>query len=139
MATTPPPHQRQHPGEGHGKCNPERDARAPLFPNQADPPPERPWPATSDEGNSVPAPRPQDPPEDTSADHAPRSWTVVVEGDKIVGRYDEQEAHTAGADVSRFTSAGAHVDIYEVDVREWQPPRVGERVDPMALGWVKVG
>lgn len=137
MSTTPRPQQRQHPGEGHEKCNPERDARAPMFPNQVDPPPERPWPATSDEGNSVPAPRPQRSSDVTSADEAPRPWTVVVEGDKIVGRYREQDAHTAGADVARLTSAGAHVDSYEAGA--CPPPQVGERVDPIALGWVKVG
>jgi hypothetical protein len=52
------PDQRHYPGETGQKCNPERDAAKPLFANQIDPPPERPWPATSDEGYSVPPPRP---------------------------------------------------------------------------------
>ena len=58
MTTTDQPAQRQYPGEGHAKCNPQRDATPPRFPNQADPPPQHPWPSTSDEGNSVPPPRP---------------------------------------------------------------------------------
>jgi hypothetical protein len=62
MSSTNGPDQRHYPGEGHGKCNPERDAAPPLFPNQVDPPPQHPWPATSDEGNTVPPPRMPPPP-----------------------------------------------------------------------------
>lgn len=159
MSTAPLPQQRQHPGEGHGKCNPERDARPPMFPNQADPPPQRPWPATSDEGNTVPAPAQKkmagtgvDENERsatcgggpagatiTSADDVHRPWTVMVEDGRIVGRYRAEDAHEAGRDATRITLGGAHLDVYEVDARECLPPPVGERVDPVALGWVRVG
>ena len=131
------PQQRQHAGEGAGKCNPERDARPPMFPNQVDPPPQRPWPATSDEGNSVPDPKPQRSSPIASAEDVKRPWTVLVESGKIVGRYRAEDTHTAGTDATHITLGGAQVDVYEVDGRECQPPQVGELVDPVALGWVR--
>lgn len=72
MTSTDEPDQRQYPGEGHGKCNPKRDAAPPLFPNQADPPPERPWPATSDEGYTVPPPRIPRPPHQDKDEGTPK-------------------------------------------------------------------
>lgn len=56
MNTTP--QQRNHPGESGRKCSPNRVEEKPLFANQVDPPPQRPWAATSDEGNTSPPPRP---------------------------------------------------------------------------------
>lgn len=51
------PQQLQDTGERREKCTPPRLDERVLFPNQSDPPPQRPWPATSDEGNSVPPPK----------------------------------------------------------------------------------
>lgn len=135
--TAGPPQQRQYPGEGAGKCNPERDARPPMFPNQADPPPQRPWPATADEGNSVPAPAVPRPAGDPGGDDGAQPWTVLVEGGQVVGVYRAQDALRGGIDVTRTRLED--VAMYEIRVREGQTPRVGETVDPAAAGWARVG
>ena len=56
------PQQENDPRERRDKAAPPSKDRKPLFPNQQDPPPQRPWPATSDEGNSVPPPAPRSAP-----------------------------------------------------------------------------
>ena len=45
----PPPQQEADPRERRDKASPQQSERKPLFPNQVDPPPQRPYPATSDE------------------------------------------------------------------------------------------
>lgn len=157
MSTAPLPQQREHPGEGHGKRNPQRDARSPMFPNQEDPPSERPWPATSDEGNTVPAPAQQqerasrmdeieEPTAgggqvnaDTTASDLQRPWTVLVDTGKVVARYRADDTHVVSRGVTRINLGEATIDVYEVDARNGEPPEVGEPVDPTALGWVRAG
>ena len=142
MSTAPLPQQRQHPGEGYAKCNPERDARPPLFPNQSDPPPENPVHQQSgagvDENERPVAGGGPAHGTVTSADDVQRPWTVMVDDGRIVGRYRAEDTHEAGRDATRITLGGAQIDVYEVDARECLPPQVGEQVDPLALGWVKV-
>lgn len=46
---SPLPQQEADPRERRDKAAPHQNERKPLFPNQVDPPPQRPYPATSDE------------------------------------------------------------------------------------------
>ncbi len=60
--TTPPkkleePQQDADPRERRDKAAPRTDIRKPMFPNQADPPPQRPYPATSDEPTPATPPK----------------------------------------------------------------------------------
>ena len=78
-------------------------------------------------------------PDATSADDAQHPWTVLVEDGRVVGRYRAEDTHSAGAEATRITLGGEQMEVYEVDASECTPPKVGEHVDPVALGWVKVG
>lgn len=132
MPLNNPPQQRKYPGEGPQKCNPEQDARAPLFSNAVDPPPQRPWPTTSDEGKSAPHPAS---PVDRKL-HT--SWMVVVEQNKVVGCFSAHDYRERN-ELMRLTVANSQARIYEAVTTTAHAPAIGASVDPAALGWKQIG
>lgn len=63
-----------------------------------------------------------------------RPWTVIVREGRVFSRYRADQSPPA----IPATLCGAAIDVWECPASHADPPRIGEPVDPMRLGWTSI-